>query len=172
MQRISEGLVNNFLIPGVFIALAGVICVVVGWGGIFQAFISGIILIVISVLLLTASSGLEVDSNSKCYRKYGKFGLLVLGNWKSIPEAVEVQILINVESAQRQYSLFPFPTHKSKVITYEVWTVDTLGGRTRIYGFLEYKNAERAGSVLSEATSATLNDIVRNRLSSNRSKRR
>lgn len=173
MIRISEGVVNNYLIPGVFLVIGGIICIVLGAGQSPWLWIGGILLIAVAILLFTATSGMEIDEKALRFRKYGKFGPLVIGYWKSIPQGLEIRILINIESTQRNGAgAIPVPDHSSRVLTYEVASVDTLNHATRLYGFMKYTNAKKAGKILSEIMDVTLNDIVSEKLARNRSRRR
>jgi len=173
MVRINEGIVNNYLIPGVFITIAGLVCFFVGLNGGVSLLIGGILLLALAILLFSATSGLEIDAATKRYRKYGKFGPLVLGEWKTIPEAVEIRIQIHAETATRGgVGAIPMPQHTTKTLTYDVITSDTLGEEKILFGFLKYRNAKTAGKLISECMGVPLHNKVAEKLARNRARRR
>ncbi|PWL24257.1 MAG: hypothetical protein DCO96_14750 [Fluviicola sp. XM-24bin1] len=173
MTRISEGIVNNFLIPGVFLLIAGLVCVVIGVNGSSITLIVGLVIFAVAILLFSASSGLEIDEETSRYRKYGKFGPLVLGEWKNLPQSVEIRIQIHTETASRGgVGALPMPEHKTKSLTYDVIAIDTLDNHVHIFGFFKYADAKTAGKVISEAMEVPLRNKVAEKLAENRARRR
>lgn len=173
MTRISEGFANNYLIPGVFLVVASIIVIMVGSNDRFISLIIGLSLLFLAIVLFSATSGLELDLELLRFRKYGKFGPLVLGDWKSLPKATLVRIQIHTETATRTpVGFLPLPSAHSKSLTYNVIVFDTAKEATEVYNFLKYRDAKKVGRLLAENLDVNLNDIVAEKLAENRSRRR
>jgi hypothetical protein len=173
MTRFSEGFANNYLIPGVFLVIAGIIFIMVGRNDGFISLTIGISLLFLAIVLFASTSGLELDLESLRYRKYGKFGPLVIGDWKRLPKVTLVRIQIHSETASRPAGgVFPILSASTKSLTYDVIVFDRMQESTEIYNFLKYRDAKKVGRLLAESLEVNLNDIVAEKLAKNRSRRR
>jgi hypothetical protein len=173
MTRISEGFVNKYLIPGVFLIITGLIGIAVGSNKQIEVVICGIVLMLIAIALFASTSGLDIDTETKRYRRYGKCGPLVLGDWKPMPNAVELRVQIHAENATiGGWGLMPIPSQTTKSLTYDLVSIDTLNEKVEIYNFSKYRNAKKSGQILAECLEVELKDMIAEKLGRRRSRRR
>lgn len=84
VTTISEGISFNYLIKGTFLAIAS--------GIISVFFLPAVIGVPVGIALILASSGVEIDTEAKKYRKYAAFFGFKVGDWKQLNEIVKVEL--------------------------------------------------------------------------------
>ena len=176
LHRISEGNTNNYLIPGVLIVIVGVILLAVGFNSIhFWLIFPAILLFLIAIALFIGANGLEIDTKQRRYRKFGKFGPIIIGSWEKLPPVKLVRVQVHAESgANTMQMMMParVATANTKVTTFDLVVFSGQQKGVILYSFLKYKAARSGMQVLVEAFNAEAEDLIAQKIAENRSRRR
>ena len=131
-------------------------------------------LMIASVLLFTATNGLEFDFLNNKHRSYGKFGFISIGIWRSTPKIVKIRIQIHAENETRQGFIGPrgVAGMTTKTLTYDVVAVKPDGNDITLYSFLKYGNAIKATKTICAKLEVEYRDIVAEKLAENKARRR
>ncbi len=168
---ISEGRTGNFVIFGTLTALVGI-------GLCFANLLLGIGAFVISIILFSATNGLEIKADGSQYRKYGSFFANRTGEWKSMPECNEVLLVISSETKTMRMAIgIPYGGNFNnrgsvmKSITYDIILCTPAGDHILLYEFLKYEDGKKALKAFAETGLKTENRIAM-KLAENRARRR
>lgn len=166
---IHEGFTNNYLIPGVFAIVAGLVLLpTVG--------VSGLPFLILGIVILTGSNGLEINKAQKKFRKYGSFGGIRIGKWKPLYTPVFGKLILSSENTTSggvpgmQGFLVP-NQGKLKSLTYDVYIKTKKEKWILLYEFLEYDTAKSALGVIENQFQIEVLDKVLDKLLENREKR-
>lgn len=158
---ISEGKTNSLILPAVLGLFVGaVVCVFIP--------IAGIILLVVALSLFLATTGMELSSTGKQYRKYTDYFGLKWGVWRSTDSVMSIRLKISSENGTYYHRLGE-RSHKS--ITYDLITEDQLGKQQTIYEFMEYKTAKQALKAFGQTFQVEITDHIALKMQENRLKR-
>lgn len=158
---ISEGKTNSLILPAVIGLFVGaVVCVFIP--------IVGVILLVFSISLFLATTGMELSSTGKQYRKYTDYFGLKSGVWHSVASVTAVDLKLSAENGTYYHRLGE-RSHKS--ITYDLIIEEKSGKQQTIYEFMEYKTAKQALKAFGQAFQVELTDHIAAKMQENRLKR-
>jgi hypothetical protein len=83
--------------------LVALFLVALGAGLFTTNFIAAIVLVIISLLIITGTSGFQIDHTLKKYREFNAFLFVRFGSWQSY-QAVDTIFINSGKSTQRVYS--------------------------------------------------------------------
>jgi hypothetical protein len=158
---ISEGKTNALVLPAILILLIGIpFCIFLP--------LVGILILLFGVSLFMATTGLEIASSGKSYRKYTDYFGMRSGAWVTIDSVVIIELKLSVESTTIQ-DINSRSTLKS--VTYDLFLQDEFGKEQMIYEFLAYKPAKEALNAFADIKQIEAIDHIATKIHENRMKR-
>lgn len=167
----KEGRSSIYIIPAVIVAFVSL--------PFFFFFLPiGIALVAVTILLSLVETGFEYDPAFGQYRAYKSLFGKKWGAWNTLNDVSAFDLRISVETTQIRTA---FPQNaaanwnngsKSKSITYDLISTDSMGQKKIIYEFLDYTIAKKFVRELQEQGSVPVTNHVALKLLENREKRR
>lgn len=132
--------------------------------------------IIIGLILISGTNGLEVNLKENIFRKYGSFLRVKIGKWKPLGRVVSAKLALSTESStvggmSSMAGGFIPNKGKLKSITYDVYVITETGEIVRVYDFLKYNHAKQALKEIGLQMEVPVSDKVRDKLNENRGKR-
>lgn len=153
---INEGKTGANGVPAAFAGLLGVVLLTVN-------FWISVGFFVLCAIMASVTEGVEFDATNKKYRRYYALFTLKTGSWKRIPEAVEVDLKLNIRSFFVRRWL---PSGRSdsgpareRIITYNI-VLETSRGQYVFYEFYKYKHAKLAMETIGSIMQIRMQDHV------------
>ncbi len=167
IKTVSEGMTNSYLIQAFITLLLAAIGLTFNW------FIA-LPLIIFAVALFTSTTGVQIDSLKKQYRKYiGLFGYKI-GTWHSLSNVTKITLILSTERTTiRGITPGAIPVGRSSSIqvrTYDLIVNDGIQ-REEINDFLTYSKAREAYNSLTECLNIGGRDFIAEKLATNRAKK-
>lgn len=150
---IPEGRMNDYLVHGFFVAVAGAILVLVHWS-------ITVVMIVIAAALFRVSSGIQIDPARKRVRVYKTIGKWRLGPWLRADPYNAVAIRYTNES---QVMGGRGPELTVRVRTYDVNLNGPNGESRPFHEFRDYSKARSCAETMARLWSMTINDEIQER---------
>jgi len=158
---------NSYLVPAlILLALGGV-------GFVFSWMIA-LPIMVCAGGLFAASTGVQINTDTKEYRNYMSFFGYKIGSWSSLSTIVQVTLILSTERATLK-GLIPgsIPMGRSSTVqvrTYDILLNDGISS-FELNDFLTYKKAHAVFDILTRSMEISGRDYVAEKLASNRAKR-
>jgi hypothetical protein len=174
MIDINEGKTNNYLIHGIVVIVTSFILAGLTSVTSQLLYIPAAVLFIFAILLFAATNGLQLDIANEKYRRYGKIGNQIFGQWHPITEPVSAVLMLHAENAFRGTApmMGRVSTLDTKTLTYDIQITDGFKKKHLIYSFLEYKKATQALKEIHEALNIPVQNKVAEKLAENKRKRR
>lgn len=165
MIDINEGRSGALALPGFVLVIAAILFI-------FISPVVSIVLVPIAICCFLVSTGIELDSATKCYRPYYGLFSLKMGAWNRFVPAQKVKLVLAIE----QYGVTNWTnsgTHVNnrsieKTITYNI-ELETENGDVELFEFFSYKDAVKTmagiGQILQIETEDQVQEIIENRKS-------
>lgn len=150
---IPEGRLNDFLVHGFFVAVAGAILSLVHWS-------ITVLLLVLAITLFRVRSGIEIDPTGRRIRVYKGLGNFRVGIWLSIGRYDTVAIRYTNES---QHMGGRGPELTVRVRTYDLHLNGPNGASHLFHEFTDYSKARFCSETLARLWSMTISDDVQER---------
>lgn len=158
---ISEGKTNALVLPAILILLIGIpFCIFLP--------LVGIPILLFGLSLFMSTTGLEIASSGKRYRKYTDYFGMRSGAWVTIDSVVLVELKLSVESTTYQHRN---SRTTLKSVTYDLFLQDEFGKEQMIYEFLAYKPAKEALNAFADIKQIEAIDRIAAKIQENRMKR-
>ncbi len=171
--KISEGISNRYLIPGIGLLVLGFLLF-------FLYTVGPILLIVIAVGLLSAQTGLLVNTSTPAYKYYSNIFGITFGEWVSIENITDVVLALNTEQSHASSLIPGIRTGRGSfggrtapdVRTYDLKIVDGISPEpTLVNDFLTYRNARKAFDVLCDTCQVEGRDLIAEQIAENQERR-
>jgi hypothetical protein len=153
---INEGKTGANGVPAAFAGLLGVVLLTVN-------FWISVGFFVLCAIMASVTEGVEFDATNKKYRKYYALFKLKTGTWKRIPEAVEVDLKLNIRSF---FVTRWLPSGRSdsgpareRIITFNI-VMQSSNGNHVFYEFYKYNHARQALETISSIMQIPMQDHV------------
>lgn len=167
IKTVSEGMTNSYLVPAFAVLVLGGIGFVFSW-------MIAVPILVCAGGLFAASTGVQVNTETKQYRNYMSFFGYKIGSWSSLTDIVGVTLVLSTERATLR-GILPGAIPMGRSTTVQVRTYDLLLNdgieSFELNDFLTYKNARATFNILTQIPNISGRDCVAEKLASNRAKR-
>jgi len=150
---IPEGRLNDFLVHGFFVMIAGGVLLLVHWS-------ITLIAIALAVALFRFSSGIQIDPVGKRIRVYKSLGTLRFGDWRSVDGYNAITIRYTNETQQMGGR---GPELTVRVRTYDLYVIGRNGDTWLFHEFTEYAKARRSAESMAGLWLMQLNDEIQER---------
>lgn len=147
VTTISEGISFNYLIKGTFLAIAS--------GIISLFFLPALIGVPVGIALILASSGVEIDTEAKKYRKYAAFFGFKVGDWKQLNDIVKVELHESTQQYLKRTLIMSMVAKGGEKIfhkTYNVIIANNQDEKIMVNDFDEYYHAIKCFRALEQTT--------------------
>lgn len=144
---ISEGMSFAYLIPGATLIIFGIV------GS--QIFLPLVVAILPGFALCLSSTGVDIDTASKKYRKYIGFVLFKIGTWSSLDSYTVLELKQSTQQyAKRTFlqSIFAGSEEAITHKTYDICLSDPAGKTTEVNDFARYEDAVKCMRTLQKVT--------------------
>lgn len=167
ITRISEGMSNQYLVPGVGLMIIGLLFLL-------ASTLIALPLIIIAIALLIVKTGVMIDPVEKKYKNFRSTFGITFGQWHSYKDVTEVVLILSTEQSTLR-GILPgaVPIGRSAklhVRTYDLiikYGIDSV----QINDFLTYKNARKTLVALTASLGIEGRDFVAEKIASNRARR-
>lgn len=150
---IPEGRLNDYLVHGFFVAIAGAILFLVHWS-------LTIVMLLVALALFRVSSGMEIDPAGKRIRIYKALGKFRSGSWLSIGQYDTLSIRYTNES---QTMGGRGPELTVRVRTYDLYLIGSNGASQLFHEFTDYAKARKCAEAMARLWSMRLTDEIQER---------
>lgn len=150
---IPEGRLNDYLVHGFFVAIAGAILFLVHWS-------LTIVMLLVAIALFRVSSGMEIDPAGKRIRIYKALGKVRSGSWLNIGQYDTLSIRYTNES---QTMGGRGPELTVRVRTYDLYLIGSNGASQLFHEFTDYAKARKCAEAMARLWSMRLTDEIQER---------
>lgn len=150
---IPEGRLNDYLVHGFFVAIAGAILFLVHWS-------LTMVMLLVAIALFRVSSGMEIDPAGKRIRKYKALGKVRSGSWLNIGQYDTLSIRYTNES---QTMGGRGPELTVRVRTYDLYLIGSNGASQLFHEFTDYAKARKCAEAMARLWSMRLTDEIQER---------
>lgn len=150
---IPEGRTNDFLIPGVFVLIAGGILFLVHWS-------IAVLLFALAIAFFSLGSGIEIAVSRREARVYKQLWRLRFGAWVPLDQYSHIDLRYTNES---QVMSIKGVENNVRVRTYDLHFTGPDGASRLLHEFSDYRIARRCAEAMVSSWSMTLADEVQER---------
>lgn len=150
---IPEGRLNDYLVHGFFVAIAGAILFLVHWS-------LTMVMLLVAIALFRVSSGMEIDPAGKRIRIYKAMGKVRSGSWLNIGQYDTLSIRYTNES---QTMGGRGPELTVRVRTYDLYLIGSNGASQLFHEFTDYAKARKCAEAMARLWSMRLTDEIQER---------
>ncbi|HRH36693.1 MAG TPA: hypothetical protein PK760_00010 [Flavobacteriales bacterium] len=150
---IPEGRLNDYLVHGVFVLIAGGMLFLVHWS-------LTVVMVALAVGLFRISSGIQIDPVGKRVRVYKALGALRLGSWLRMDRSSGIAIRYTNES---QTMGGRGPEITVRVRTYDLHFIGPEGTSWLFHEFTDYAKARKSAETMARIWSMQLTDEIQER---------
>lgn len=150
---IPEGRLNDYLVHGFFVAIAGAILFLVHWS-------LTMVMLLVAIALFRVSSGMEIDPAGKRIRIYKALGKVRSGSWLNIGQYDTLSIRYTNES---QTMGGRGPELTVRVRTYDLYLIGSNGASQLFHEFTDYAKARKCAEAMARLWSMRLTDEIQER---------
>jgi len=171
--NISEGISNRYLIPGISLLVLGFLLF-------FLYTVGPILLIIIAIGLLSARTGLLVNTSTPAYKYYSNIFGITFGEWVSLESITDIVLVLNTEQSNADSLIPGIGTGRGSfggrtapdVRTYDLKISDgILPELILVNDFLTYRNARKAFDVLCATCQVEGRDLIAEQIAENQERR-
>ncbi len=144
---ISEGMSFAYLIPGATLIVLGIV------GS--QLYLPLVASILPGLALCLSSTGVDINMESKKYRKYIGFVLFKIGTWHSLDSYTALELIHSTQQYTKKTFLQSISAGGGKTVTIKTFDVclsDSDGHKTEVNDFDKYEDAVKCLRVLQKVT--------------------